>query len=88
MVTNYYYIKEQEAFMYSTYRLKAEELTNEFVKSVKHAYHDKEIEIIIQDVQDETEYLLSSIANKEHLLKSVAEIKNKENLVTVNMEEL
>lgn len=74
--------------MYSTYRLKAEELSNDFVKSVKSAYHDKEIEIIVQDVQDETEYLLSSTANKEHLLKAVEEVENQENLVHVKLEEL
>ena len=74
--------------MYSTYRLKAEELSNDFVESVKSAYHDKEIEIIIQDVQDETEYLLSSNANKEHLLKAVEEINNNENLISVSRDEI
>lgn len=74
--------------MYSTYRLKAEELSNDFVKSVKSAYHDKEIEIIVQDVQDETEYLLSSTTNKEHLLKAIEEVNNQENLVHVKLEEL
>ena len=74
--------------MYSTYRLKAEELSNDFVESVKSAYHDKEIEIIIQDVQDETEYLLSSAANREHLLKAVEEINKGKNLVFVDGNDL
>ena len=46
--------------MYSTYRLKAEELSEDFVAALKKTYHDREIEIIVQEVQDETEYLLSA----------------------------
>lgn len=57
------------------------------MKSVKRAYHNKEIEIIIQDVQDETEYLLSSPENREHLLRAVGEIDSRQNLVTVNRQD-
>lgn len=74
--------------MYSTYRLKADELSNNILKSIKSAFQHKEIEIIIQDVQDETEYLLSTNANREHLLKAVKDINNNENLVNVKMEDL
>jgi len=85
---NCYYTIVKEAIMYSTYRLNAEELSDDFVKSVKRAYHNKEIEIIIQDVQDETEYLLSSPMNREHLLTAVTEIENRENLVSVGKQDL
>ena len=74
--------------MYSTYKLNADELTNDILNSIKSAYQHKEIEIIVQDIQDETEYLLSTEANKEHLLKSIKEISNKDNLVSVKLEEL
>ncbi len=74
--------------MYSTYKLNADELTNDILNSIKSANPHKEIEIIVQDIQDETEYLLSSDANKEHLLKSIKEINNKENLVSVKLEDL
>jgi antitoxin YefM len=74
--------------MYSTYRLKADELTNDILNAIKSAYQNKEIEIIVQDIQDETEYLLCSDANKEHLLKAVKDINNKENLVNIKMEDL
>jgi antitoxin YefM len=83
-----YYNNKEEAFMYSTYRLKAGELSDNFVKAVKSAYQDREIEIIIQDVQDETEYLLSSTANAEHLVKAVDEINHRENLVYINLQDL
>ena len=74
--------------MYSTYKLNADELTNDILNSIKSAYQHKEIEIIVQDIQDETEYLLSTDANKEHLLKSIKEINKKENLVSVKLEDL
>ena len=74
--------------MYSTYKLNADELSSDILKSIKSAYQHKEIEIIVQDIQDETEYLLSSDTNKEHLLKAVKEINNKENLVEVKLENL
>lgn len=74
--------------MYSTYKLNADELTNDILNSIKSAYQHKEIEIIVQDIQDETEYLLSTDANKKHLLKSIKEINNKENIVSVKLEDL
>ncbi len=40
--------------MYSTYRLNANELSGDFVKSVKTTYGKREIEIIIREIEDET----------------------------------
>jgi hypothetical protein len=74
--------------MYTTYRLQADELSDNFIKAVKQTYKHRNIEIIVQEVQDETEYLLSSKANKEHLLRSIQNIANHTNLVQVQMEEL
>jgi len=74
--------------MYTTYRLHADELSENFIKAVKQTFKDRNIEIIVQEVQDETEYLLSSQANKEHLLRSIQNVANHTNLVKVQMEEL
>jgi len=74
--------------MYTTYRLQADELSDNFIKAVKQTYKHCNIEIIVQEVQDETEYLLSSKANKEHLLRSIQNIANHTNLVQVQMEDL
>ena len=74
--------------MYSTYRLQADELSTDFVKAVKEVYQHRQIEIIVQEVQDETEYLLSSKANREHLLRAIENVKNHTNLVQVELEDI
>lgn len=74
--------------MYTTYRLQADELSESFVEAVKQTYKHRSIEIIVQEVQDETEYLLNSKANKEHLLRSIKNIEDHMNLVQVQMEDL
>ena len=56
-------IKKGDSDVSTTYKLNADELTNDILNSIKSAYQHKEIEIIVQDIQDETEYLLSTEAN-------------------------
>ena len=60
--------------MEAIYRLNSSELGIEFVNSVKVAYPGQSIEITVRE-QDETEYLLSSPANREHLLNAIKEEK-------------
>lgn len=74
--------------MYSTYRLQADELSLDFIKALKKIYQNRQIEIIVQDVQDETDYLLSSEANREHLLRAVENINNHTNLVSINSDDV
>ena len=70
--------------MYSTYTLNTDELTQQFITALQHAYPGKKVEIVVQEAQDETEYLM-----KDHqLLKAVENIKNGKNLVSVPFESL
>lgn len=78
--------------MQTTYRLKAAELNETFLASVKSLFGEKEIEIAICDAdtgsEAETNYLLRNPANREHLLQSLADLETTHNLVTVPMEKL
>ncbi|MDR1748129.1 MAG: hypothetical protein LBR47_03630, partial [Spirochaetaceae bacterium] len=57
----------EEAEMYSSYTVKADELTEGFLKGLKETYREKKIEIVVYEVDDETDYLMRSEANREHL---------------------
>ena len=61
--------------MTTTYKLNANQLSEDILKSIKEAFKDKEIEITVTDVIDETEHLLSTEANKKHLYKSIEELE-------------
>ena len=70
--------------MYSTYTLNTDELTSQFISVLQQAYPGKKVEIVVQEAQDETEYLLQD----PHLVKAVEDIKNGKNLVSVPLENL
>jgi len=74
--------------MVATYRLRADEITDIFLNSIKENYRNKEIEITIQEVEDETEYLLKSDANRQHLQRGIEEIKSGTPLKTLTIEHL
>jgi len=60
--------------MTTTYKLNANQLSEDILRSIKEAFKDKEIAIVVSDSVDETEYLLSTEANKKHLYKSKEEL--------------
>jgi hypothetical protein len=70
--------------MYSSYTLNTSELTPHFISALKEAYPNQEIKIAVQEVRDETEFLLKDT----QLLKAVEDARNGENLVSVPFEAL
>ena len=74
--------------MQSTYRIHADELTDDLVQAIKVAYRDREIEIIISDDVDETDYLMSTPANRDHLLRAIENINNHTNLIQMSSDDL
>jgi hypothetical protein len=70
--------------MYSTYTLNTDELTPQFISVLKQAYPNTKVEIVVQEAQDETEYLLKD----QQLLKAVEDIKNGKNLVSVSLDSM
>ena len=73
--------------MKATYRIRANELDERFIESIKTTFGEQEIEIVVSDM-DETDYLLQSPANKERLLKAIQNVNRGENLVTISLENL
>ena len=72
--------------MESIYRVKANELDNRFIESLRHLFANRMIEIRVAEL-DETDYLLSNAANREHLLAAIANIESGENLVMVDLDD-
>ena len=51
-------------------------------------FKGKKISIVIEDYQDETEYLLASEANQKTLKERIKDVENGEHTVKVNLEDL
>ncbi|MEQ8755054.1 MAG: hypothetical protein RID09_16275 [Coleofasciculus sp. G1-WW12-02] len=73
--------------MSTIYRLKANEIDRNFLEEIKTKFGDKEIEIIVSEF-DETEYLLKSEANKTRLLGAIKNVRERKNLVEINLQDL
>ena len=72
--------------MDAIYHVKADELDQSFLDAIKEMFKDKEIEIAVYE-RDETAYLLRSPANREHLLRAVADVENSQNIVAPDQEQ-
>ena len=72
--------------MDAIYHVKADELDQRFLDTIKELFKDKEIEIAVSE-RDETAYLLRSPANREHLLRAVADVDRSQHIVTPEQEQ-
>ncbi|MBM2817184.1 MAG: hypothetical protein HW421_3946 [Ignavibacteria bacterium] len=73
--------------MYATYTLTKEELTYEFLDNLKKMFNEGSLQITVENF-DETDYLMRSPKNREYLLKSIQNVKEGKNLITVPIEEI
>ncbi len=72
--------------MNAIYQVKADELDQQFLDALKTMFKNKEIEITVYE-RDETAYLLRSPANRERLLRAIADVENPQNIVTPEQEQ-
>ena len=72
--------------METIYQLNADDLNEDFLEGLKSSFKHKEIEIVVYE-RDETAYLLRSPANREHLLKAIADIADNRNVVVPDQEQ-
>ena len=73
--------------MIATYQLKPHELTDDFLKTLKETFYDREVTITVEEIFDETEYLLQPEANRKHLLAGVEAAKQGRFSNTMTFEE-
>lgn len=73
--------------MQITYRLKADQLDENFLEDLQKTYKNKEIEIVVYEV-NETKYLLKNTINKQRLLQAKNNIEKGIYLVEVNLDNL
>jgi len=65
----------------------ANELDSSFLESLKAAFQNKEIEIVVYE-SDETTFLLKNPVNRKRLLTAVENIQNRSNLVELNWDSI
>lgn len=59
--------------MTTTFQLEANELNDEFFNRLKAMFKDRKLAITVKTKMDETEYLLSTEANRKNLMESIAQ---------------
>jgi antitoxin YefM len=78
--------------MYTIYKLRADELDERFLDTLKHQFQDREIEIVVSEAvdvaEDETAYLLRSPANRERLLRAIENVAQGRGLEVVDLGDL
>jgi len=68
--------------MMASFKLTMNELNADFIEKLKSLFNDRKIiEISISEEIDETEYLLSTSANRESLFRSLQQLNNNEVIV-------
>ena len=72
--------------MEAIYQLNADDLNEDFLEGLKASFKHKEIEIVVYE-RDETDYLLRSPANRDHLLKAVADIEQNRSVLVHEQEQ-
>jgi hypothetical protein len=72
--------------MDAIYHVKADELDESFLEALKAMFKDKEIEIAVSE-RGETADLLRPPANRERLLRAVADVESSQNIITPEQEQ-
>ena len=70
--------------MQTIYQINADEIDERLLQSIKALFKNKEIDITVSE-RDETEYLLRSPANREHLLRAIEDVEANRNIITPDL---
>jgi hypothetical protein len=71
----------------SSYTLPAEDLNEAFMEKLRKTFSGKKVEVTVTalDEMDETEYLMASKANREHLLRAIKDVEAGVNMIELDM---
>ena len=72
--------------MQTVYQLHRDELDENFLAALKTLFKDKQIQIVVSEM-DETTYLLGSEANRKQLMDAIQAVETGDSLVEYNLEE-
>ena len=72
--------------MTATYSISRDELNADFIEAIKSTFKAEKLFIQIDEIMDETEYLLSNPANKAMLLQSLENDRNG-NMIEISLDE-
>jgi antitoxin YefM len=72
--------------METIYQLNADDLNEDFLEGLKASFKHKDIEIVVYE-RDETAYLLRSPANRDRLLKAIADVEQIRNVIVPDQEQ-
>jgi hypothetical protein len=73
--------------MTTTFHIEPAELNEDFLQKIKSLFGEKKLLISVEEDEDETAYLLSTISNRRKFAKSLSELEKGE-LVTQTLEQL
>ena len=73
--------------MMNTYTLPADDLNEAFLSMLRKSYSGKKVEVTVTEINemDETEYLLATKANREHLLRALKDVEAGKNLIELDI---
>ena len=73
--------------MVTTYRLNTRELGDNLINSLKDAYPEQDIEIMVVHKQDETEYLCRFPANHKRIKQAIQNVEQGKNIISFDNHE-
>ncbi len=74
--------------MTATFRLEASELNENFLEKLRAMFRDREVELIVHDVESESDYPFDNPVQAKFLRESLDRVERGEDLVSVSLDEL
>lgn len=74
--------------MTATFRLEASELNENFLEKLRAMFRDREVELVVHDVESESDYPFDNPVQAQFLHEALDRVERGEGLVSVSLDEL